>query len=233
MPLTYHVRSGISFSIDRAVAKEYPQSTSMSESTSNLTRFFRHSAQLKSLEHHWVPDLLAGRDATDMLKVWCVGCSTGEEAYTLAILLNEILPAEMDFAMRAIDRERDVLKKAERGLYNRRETAGIPKRFLDRYFHVRNGEYEVVEKLSSRISFELESIEGSSERGVYDLVLCRNVLTYANEAGRRLIAERLWEAMSSPSYVVVGGSESLFGLSSRFGYLSDEWSSAYRKRLPV
>lgn len=207
----------------------------MNGMTSTLTRFFRHQAQLKSLEHHLIPDLVLHglQEERTRLEVWCVGCSTGEEPYTLAILLSEILPSGHDFSIEAIDRVPEAVRRAERGIYRSAEVAGMSKRFLERYFLRRGEGYEVRSSLRSRVRFRCEAVESSTERGLYDLVLCRNVLTYAGAADRAGIVRRLWEAMSSYSLLVVGGSESLFGSGSPFEYRSDEWSSAYCKRSPA
>lgn len=202
----------------------------MSRSTSNLTRFFRNPAQFKALEHVIVPDIAARKGASGSLALWSVGCSTGEEAFSLAILLREILPSGLDARIVAIDRDRQVVGAAERAIYTEAQVAGVPQRLRDRYFERCAGGYRAADEVRSRIRFECLKVEESRELGVYDIVMCRNLLTYADEKGERLIAARLWDAMATYSYLLVGGSESLFGVDERFEYLPNDWSVSYRKR---
>lgn len=195
-----------------------------------LTRFFRNPAQLKLLEHVVLPDILAhkGLLSDERLLVWSAGCSTGEEAYTLAMLFGELVPGE--FSIVASDRSPEALTTARRAVYRSSGVSGVPSRYLRRCFTPVKEGYEVVESIRSSVSFKLEEIGSSDARGAYDLVVCRNVLTYVPHQAREAFAASLWEAMAGYSFLLLGGSESLLGVRSRFEFLSNEWGSVYRKR---
>lgn len=204
----------------------------MTTTPSNLTRFFRNAGHFKALAHVIVPDVVARKERSGVrtFSLWSVGCSTGEEPLSVAILLREILPTGFEPRIVAIDSDRRAVDFAVRGVYSEAQVDGVPRRLRGRCFQ-RGGEgLRAVAELRRCISFECRSVEESEESGVYDIVMCRNLLTYADEAGRRVIAARLWEAMAPYSYLLVGGSESLLGVDERFEYLANDWCATYRKR---
>lgn len=203
----------------------------MDRTTSNLTRFFRNADHFKALEHVIVPDIVERKTAAGegSVALWSVGCSSGEEPLSLALLLTEILPPGFEPRIVAIDREQRVVDGAMRAVYTDAQIADVPERLRERYFHRCPDGHLPADELRALIRFECRSVEDSRESAEYDIVLCRNVLTYADDARRRLIASRLWDAMAPYSYLIVGGSESLFGVDERFEYVPNDWSAAYRK----
>lgn len=204
----------------------------MDHATSQLTRFFRNSDQLKALEYLILPDLIARKRESGErnLSVWSAGCSTGEEAYSLAMLIRELLPAGFAVSIIATDRSSEALAVAKRGVYPEGGVSGVPPRLLRRCLSPVADGYAVVPPIRDLVRFELGEIGFAGEGGDYDLVVCRNVLTYVPEDERAAFAASLWRAMAAYSYLLLGGSESLLGVESRFEYLSNEWCSVYRKR---
>ncbi|HUX19674.1 MAG TPA: CheR family methyltransferase [Spirochaetia bacterium] len=206
----------------------------MTESTSNLTRFFRNPGQLKTLEHYLLPDLLSRLLRTGIRKVnlLSAGCSTGEEPYSVAMLLSELLPEGFSFAICAVDRSGPAIASAVKACYTPNQCEGVPPLYRGRYLEREGEGYRVSEEIRERVRFELGEIESIELQEDFDLVLCRNLLTYTEEDRRTALAERLWLLMKPYSYLLIGGSESLLGVSSRFEYLECEWSSYYRKFAP-
>lgn len=202
----------------------------MSRQTSNLTRFFRNSGHFETLEQLILPDLIARSSLGTGLRSWSAGCSTGEEAFSLAMLLEELLPERLERSIIAVDRSTEAIAVARRARYPVAAAKELPSAYRERYFRPVEGDLEVVPELRLRVSFAAAAIESYRPKQPCDLVLCRNVLTYADEAGKRAIIDRLWEGMADYSYLLVGGSESLLGYDDRFEYLECEWTSYYRKR---
>lgn len=203
----------------------------MDEPVSNLTRFFRNSDQLKTLEYTLLPNLVANKlkAGSAWLKAWVIGCSTGEEVYTLAIILREVLPEDFGFSIVAVDRSAAVLSVAERGVYSPSKVAAVPTRFLGRYFEPTPGGYKVRSIIRDPVRFAHQEGEAARFSGEFDLVTCRNVLSYLRPSERALLLGHVWNAMAPCSWLVLGGSESLLGVESHFEYVADRWSSAYRK----
>lgn len=204
----------------------------MGSTTSNLTRFFRNPGHFKALEHVIVPDIAArkGRAGSRGMKLWSVGCSTGEEPLSLAMLLLETLPEGCVPQIVAIDRDPRAVDRARRGIYRDAQIDGVPRRLRARYFERCAEGFRPAEELRRLIRFECRAVEDAEEAEAYDIVVCRNLLTYAGNTGQRTIAARLWHAMASYSYLLIGGSETLLGVDGRFEYLSTDWSVVYRKR---
>ena len=203
----------------------------MSRQTSNLTRFFRNSGHFETIEHLILPDLLAHSGLPFGLRAWSAGCSTGEEPFSLAILLEELLPEQMARSIVAVDRSPEAIAIARRARYAVAAAKELPSAYRERYLRPVDGDLEIVPELRLRVSFAAAPLESYEPEPRCDLVLCRNVLTYADAAAKRAIIDRLWTGMSDYSYLLVGGAESLLGYDERFEYLECEWTSYYRKRV--
>jgi len=203
----------------------------MSRQTSDLTRFFRNSDHFETLEHIVLPDLIAHSGLPPGLRAWSAGCSTGEEAFTLAMLLEELLPKRLERSIIAVDRSRDAIAAARRGRYPAAAVEGVPRLYRKRYFRPVEGGLEVIPEVRRQVSFAVASLESYEPKSQFQLVLCRNVLTYADEEGKKAIIDRLWRGMADYSYLLVGGAETQLGYDDRFEYLECEWTSYYRKRV--
>ncbi len=202
----------------------------MSSQTSNLTRFFRNSGHFETLEHIILPDLVARSSPSNALRCLSAGCSTGEEAFSLAMLLELLLPERLERSIIAVDRSREAIVAAQRGRYPPAAADGVPAPYRTQYFRPSKGGLEVTPEIRRRVTFMVASLESFEPESRCELVLCRNVLTYADEEGKRAIIDRLWRGMADYSYLLVGGAESLLGYDDRFEYLECKWTSYYRKR---
>ena len=199
--------------------------------TTNLTRFFRNQAHFDALEHHVIPELLKIKKGSDntTIRIWSAGCSTGEEPYTIAMLLTEILPPPWKFEITASDLSLKCLMTGKEGFYADSRITGIPDAYLKKYFDKVEGGYKIHSNIMSTIRFDYHNLKNDSGLKNMDIVFCRNVIIYFDEAAQKAVINRFWEAMSSKSFLFIGHSESLFGMDTKFEFLKTEWSTLYRK----
>ena len=199
--------------------------------TTNLTRFFRNAAHWKTFENYVVPQIVerkkSGGDRT--IRLWSAGCSTGEEPYTIAIELLELLPPGFTFEILASDLSLKSLMVAQQGFYADTRMNGVPEHYLTKYFDRKDGGYQVKEHVKQNIKFDYHNLKNDSGKRNLDVVFCRNVLIYFDEAAQKAAVERFWEAMGPTSYLFIGHSESLFGMQTQFKFLKTDWACIYGK----
>jgi chemotaxis protein methyltransferase CheR len=200
--------------------------------TTNLTRFFRNQAHFDALEHFVIPELKKIKHeagSPSVIKVWSAGCSTGEEPYTIAMLLSEILQPPWKFEIIASDISLKCLMAGKEGFYADSRITGIPDAYLKKYFSKVEGGYKVNPDIMSTIRFDYHNLKNDSGQRNLDIVFCRNVIIYFDEAAQTAVMKRFWDAMSSKSFLFIGHSESLFGMDTKFEFLKTEWSTLYKK----
>jgi chemotaxis protein methyltransferase CheR len=199
--------------------------------TTNLTRFFRNQAHFDAIEKFVVPELIKmkGAGGERKLRFWSAGCSTGEEPYTLAMLLKEILPAGWSFEIVASDISLKCLMVGKEAFYADSRIAGIPEGYLPRHFDKKPGGYQLKEELKKRVRFDYHNLKNDSGLRGLDVVFCRNVLIYFDEAAQKAAIERFWESMAPKSFLFIGHSESLFGMNTKFEFVKTDWATFYRK----
>jgi chemotaxis protein methyltransferase CheR len=200
--------------------------------TTNLTRFFRNQAQFDALEKYVIPELINNiKKVPGTIRIWSAGCSTGEEPYTLAMLLSEVLPKAWNYEILASDISLKCLMTAKEGFYAESRIVGIPDNYLAKYFHKVDGGFKVREDLQSRIKFDYHNLKNDSQQRNLDIVFCRNVIIYFDEAAQTDVINRFWESMASRSFLFIGHSESLFGMKTKFEFLKTEWATLYCKKV--
>jgi len=199
--------------------------------TTNLTRFFRNQAHFDALEKFVIPELINNikKGSPGTIKIWSAGCSTGEEPYTLAMLLNEILPPAWKFEILASDISLKCLMTAKEGFYADSRIVGIPDNYLTKYFDKVDGGYKVHANIQQKIKFDYHNLKNDSQQRNLDIVFCRNVIIYFDEAAQTAVINRFWDSMAAKSFLFIGHSESLFGMNTKFEFLKTEWATLYRK----
>ncbi|MDR2376468.1 MAG: protein-glutamate O-methyltransferase CheR [Treponema sp.] len=197
--------------------------------TTNLTRFFRNQAHFDALEHYVIPELMKIKQGSNLIKIWSAGCSTGEEAYTIAMLLSEILPSPWKYEILASDISLKCLMTAKEGFYADSRIVGVPDNYLKKYFDKVDGGYKVHADLMSKIRFDYHNLANDSGQRNLDLVFCRNVIIYFDETAQTAVINRFWDSMSNKSFLFIGHSESLFGMKTKFDFVKTEWATFYRK----
>lgn len=186
----------------------------------NETMFFRDAGAFEALRRTVIPQLVARRAADRCLNVWCAACSSGQEAYSVAILLCRHLPTLSDWRIRIIasDLSTAMLRRVRQGRYSELEaTRGLPAELLDACFHRVDGGWQIDDKLREMLDVrQINLSEAWPALPPCDLVLLRNVLIYFDAASRRRILDRLRGVLRPDGYLMLGGAESTFNLTDAF-----------------
>jgi len=200
--------------------------------TTNLTRFFRNQPHFDAFVNYVIPNIAefkksAGADRT--IKIWSAGCSTGEEPYTIAMLMKEICPPGFDFKITASDISLKCLMTAQQGFYADNRVDGIPDNYLKKYFTKVEGGYQVKDELKSKIRFDYHNLKNDSGARNLDIIFCRNVLIYFDEPAQLAVVNHFYDSMAPKSYLYIGHSESLFGMKTDFEFIKTQWACLYGK----
>ncbi len=199
--------------------------------TSSLTRFFRNTGHFRTLEYIVLPELQRriGCDPDRKIRLLSAGCSSGEEPYSLAILLKEILPESRGFEIVAVDIDSDRLTEAAAGFYRAERLHGLRPRHIPRYFERHNGGFVVSPVIKQSVQFVCHDlVSGIIDTGI-DIGFCRNVMMYLQPPEREAVLDMLAASMTPHSPLFVGGSENLIGTGSKFEIVTSVWGSYYRK----
>ena len=197
--------------------------------TTNLTRFFRNQAHFDAMEKFVIPEIMKIKKIAGNIRIWSAGCSTGEEPYTIAMLMSEILPPGWSFDIIASDISLKCLMSAKEGFYAENRIVGIPDNYLAKYFDKVDGGYKVHANIQSKIKFDYHNLKNDSGQRNLDVVFCRNVIIYFDDAAQTAVINRFWDSMAAKSFLFIGHSESLFGMDTKFEFLKTEWATLYKK----
>jgi chemotaxis protein methyltransferase CheR len=200
--------------------------------TTNETYFFREISQLRAFERQVLPQLRDTGRARRRLTVWSAGCSTGEEVYTLAILIEKSsLFAGWEVRVLGSDISRRVLQVARRGVYREASFRAMPPEY-ERYFvHTAEGRM-VHDSIRSKCHFGHFNLLDEARVamiGRVDAIFCRNVLIYFDHASRRRVIQSFYDRLEPLGYLMLGHSESLLNTSTAFELAHLHGDLAYRK----
>jgi chemotaxis protein methyltransferase CheR len=179
-----------------------------------------------------VPETVTRNQATRRLRVWSAGCSTGEEAYSLAITLHEQVQRLRDWEVDilASDIDSNVLAQAQAGVYAMSRVENLPARRLKAYFQrgrgAQAGKARVKDFLRERMSFRQINLMNPLEVERQDIIFCRNVIIYFDKDTKKRLVERFADVLVDGGYLFIGHSESLFKVTDRFELLGH---TIYRK----
>jgi chemotaxis protein methyltransferase CheR len=200
--------------------------------TTNLTKFFRNQAQYDALQNYILPSLIAYKKETrarPFIRCWSAGCSTGEEVYTNALCFREWLPADYSFEVVGTDLNPANIEVARKGIYSKDRMEDIPENLVTKYFTPRNDAYEAGLLLREGVRFDYHNLNDIAYAHNFDIIFCRNVLIYFDESARTRVVRNFHGALNDMGYLVIGHSESLFGLDTPFAFIRTQWSSLYGK----
>jgi chemotaxis protein methyltransferase CheR len=187
--------------------------------TTNETYFFREPAQLSAFTEEIVPDLLS-KKAVKKIRIWSAGCSSGEEPYSIAILLREGGWFERaTFEIFASDINQQVLAKARRGQYRESAFRATEANLRDKYFtREADSTWRISDEIRNRVSI-----------GHLDVILCRNVIIYFDDASKRVVVNSFYNRLIDGGYLLLGHSESLISLSTQFKLRHLKHDMVYQK----
>lgn len=197
--------------------------------TTNLTSFFRNLTQIKSFENEVINEIKKTR-LNKKIRIWSAGCSTGEEPYTIAMILKEKLDSSWNIEITASDISFNVLMKANEGFYPESKIAGIPPELLNKYFVKAGDGYQITDDIKKNIKFDYHNLKYDSGLKDFDVVFCRNVIIYFDAKAQEDVINRLYQAMNNNSYLFIGHSESLFGMKTKFVFTKLGDACLYMKK---
>ena len=187
----------------------------------NETYFFRDRTPFDLLTSHALPTLARKRESSRRIRIWSAGCSTGQEAYSLAMLFAEAQPAWSDWTVDilATDVSGSAIDRARSGVYSQFEVQrGLGINQTIRWFEEGDEGWRVVEALRKPVRFQVHNLlELPPHPGQFDIVLCRNVLLYLNAEKRGLAFERLASAMAPDGWLMLGAGETVIGQTRKLG----------------
>ncbi|MDF1617537.1 CheR family methyltransferase [Petrocella sp. FN5] len=192
--------------------------------TINVSEFFRNTAQWEVLEKEIFPyifDKFGKR-----IKVWSAACSTGDEPYSLAMVLSKFIPLNQ-IQIIATDIDKQILSKAREGIYNEKSIAGVPKAFKDKYFEKIGASFRVSDDIKKCITFKEHNLLKDAYPDHLDLIVCRNVLIYFTEDAKSDIYVKFNKALKKEGILFVGSTEQIIQ-SQRYNFETNK-SFFYKK----
>ncbi len=195
----------------------------INEITTNKTDFFREPAHFEYLVRYALPELMRRETFTPRrpLRVWSAGCSSGEEPYTLAMILQDFsqgCPTGLPFTILATDISTNVLEKAKIGVYEEEKVAPVPaslkKEYLLRSRDKSRRLVRIIPELRSRVKFmRLNFMDRDYElQGAQDIIFCRNVIIYFDKKTQEALLNRFRKCLSPHGYIFMGHSETILGM---------------------
>jgi len=186
----------------------------------SYSQFFRNGLTFAVLEQLVLPQLLSHKPENGEIRVWSAGCSTGQEAYSIAILLEELLISSskpMRFRIFATDLSSEALDTARTGVYDEDSLSNVRMKYIKRYFSKMGAAYQVVPGLTEKIVFsQYDLLDAHSTNppdsiyGDFDMIFCCNLLFYYQTPVRRSIVKKLKRSLAAGGFLITGEAESLF-----------------------
>lgn len=194
--------------------------------TTNETLFFRDSAPFDLLKHKIIPEIIDKRNTAATngmqmpIRIWSAACSTGQEVFSIAIVLRELLGLHPKFNIQLIgtDISDAAIKQASYGVYNKFEIErGLQRNQLQRYFQSNGENWKIRDEIRSLATFRrLNLMEPFNGLGKFELIFCRNVAIYFNLEDRMKLFDKIADVLAPDGYLIIGSTESLTGVCPRF-----------------
>ncbi|EIM28958.1 CheR family methyltransferase [Microvirga lotononidis] len=204
--------------------------------TVNETYFYREENQLQCLGRSLLPNIVRDRKPGDLVRIWSVPCSTGEEPYSIAIWLleNWLMVDAYHIEIVGSDIDTCALQMAVAGDYRERALSRLPPDVIERYFESPyNNSRRIIQDIRESVTFtsvNLVDRASVTTQGRFDIVFCRNVLIYFDDASRLLAANHLYDALNPGGYICLGHTESMSRISNRFRLCRFEDAIVYQPR---
>lgn len=190
--------------------------------TVNETYFYREEHQLRALGQSLLPEVVKDRRPGDLVRIWSLPCSTGEEPYSIAIWLleNWALVDAYNIEIVGSDIDTGAIARAKAGLFGPRALSRLPEAVVSAYFEPpKRGHRKLIDDLRESVRFTtVNLVDGASMRsaGRFDIIFCRNLLIYFDEASRSMAADHLFDSLNPGGFLCLGHTESMTRISDRF-----------------
>lgn len=202
--------------------------------TTNETYFFREERQLKAFTEDIIPEIVQEKKDQKSLRIWSAGCSSGEEAYTISMLCNEIDSLKgWDVDIFASDISQRVVQTARRGLYGEASFRSTDEQKRQHYFDkTPEGKYRIKEDLRQMVTFGKLNLLDDQKTGIFgelDVIFCRNVIIYFDVTAKKKVIENFYKKLRKNGFLLLGHSESLLSLSTKFKLRHMKHDMVYQK----
>jgi two-component system CheB/CheR fusion protein len=200
----------------------------------NVSEFFRDPEAWEVIENEIIPEIMAKKSRGDHIRVWSASCSTGEEPYTIAILLAEKLGdsvADYEIRIYGTDIDENALHEARKGIYRPESLKNVKMEYLDKYFTQENGSYKVKRIIRQMVAFGKQDLVKDAPISHTDLIICRNVLIYFKLSLQNRVIAKFHYALDRSGYIFFGKSESMLVGSKLFSPINKKWRVF--KKIPV
>ena len=227
-------RSYFTFLRFQASGDELQQLTNVM--TVNETYFLREEYQFRCLVDSILPEITRRKVNAEAIRIWCIPSSTGEEPYSIAMYLMEHWPGikQWDVEIISSDIDTNVLRRARAGRFSERSINKVPANWLKKYFERVGDEYQICDDLRQAVEFTRVNLSEAADTIKYrnfDVIFCRNLLIYFDDASRKTASETFYEALNPGGYLCQGHSESMSRISSLFEVRKFPEAIVYRKSL--
>jgi chemotaxis protein methyltransferase CheR len=205
--------------------------------TTNETSFYRSPPQIQAFQEKALPELIARREkrGEHVLRLWSAGCSTGEEPYTMGIVIKEVLSSKLpgwDIKILASDISEKALKSAKAAAYGEYSLRVVPPEIKRKYFIANGGLYKISDDISSLVELQYLNLNDMKRVQLmkgFDIIFCRNVLIYFDDEARKRFVSQLYDNLNHGGYLFIGHSESLHNISRAFKLVHFPGALGYKK----
>src|SRR5437764_1298832 len=219
--------------------------------TVNETSFFRNKAQLELFHKHILDEIIRQKQATGNynLRIWSAGCSTGQEAYTIAMLIADalsyhqlrmpharetvwpkpLIPPPWKVEIPASDINYTVLRAGQEGIYNEHQMSSVDYNYRLRYFDKVGERYAIKKAIKELVHFDFHNLKTEFLPQRNDIIFCRNVMMYFDEAEQKRLIDKFYRCLNPEGHLFVGHAESLFGLTDKFRMIHQNNGTAYQR----
>lgn len=205
--------------------------------TVNETYFFREQNQLKAFSEEILEELKTTNKEKKTLRIWSAGCSTGEEPYTITMLINEKeYFSGWDVEIYGSDINQRVLQSARKGIYKKNSFRTTDSYYMQKYFTEEDGSFQIRDSVKKHVNFSyLNLLDPLKTRflGSMDVIFCRNVLIYFDLVSRRRVIENFHDRLVDGGYLLLGHAESLVNISTAFHLKHLKNDMVYQKPYPM
>ena len=201
--------------------------------TTNETYFFRESFQLDAFTDEILPELKLLKEKDRTLRIWSAGCSTGEEPYTIAMLMLE-LDCFRGWRIEIVgsDISQRVVQVARKGIYGKSSFRSTDERYLHRFFTETQGGYRICDEVRELVTISQMNLFDANRLallGKMDVIFCRNVIIYFDQGSKTRVIESFYHTLRNGGYLLLGHSESLMNISTAFALRHLKSDMVYRK----
>ncbi len=206
--------------------------------TINETSFFRYFAQFEVFRNNILPDIIRRKEkiGNKSLRIWSAGCSTGEEPYTVALIILDGFPEILTWNIEILgtDVSKKALSQAKEGFYHSRSLRITPQRYIDKYFEPSGDGFQIKDEVKRMVNFKYHNLVKEpyplSVLGSWDVIFCRNVTIYFKPESTKRVVRKFYESLNDDGYLLIGHSETLYQISSDFVPIEINGLFVYQKQ---